>query len=98
MRRTSAGGGRVRLSDGRPLGYASRGPSDGECVVYFHGLAGSPIHESDVSEALLDRAGVRWIAVHRPGFGGSDACATRRIRDWPLDVVELLDALELGVV
>ena len=54
---------------------------------------------------LLDEAArlqdVRLIAVDRPGYGSSDFKKDRRITDWPDDVADLADALEIdrfGVV
>lgn len=38
-------------------------------------------------------AGARIIAVDRPGVGGSDFRAGRRLRDWPDDIAALVDAL-----
>ncbi len=39
---------------------------------------------------------VRLIAVDRPGYGGSDFKKDRRITDWPDDVANLADGLEIG--
>jgi pimeloyl-ACP methyl ester carboxylesterase len=41
-------------------------------------------------------AGVRVIAVDRPGIGKSDPLVGRTVRDWPRDVEALADALGIG--
>jgi pimeloyl-ACP methyl ester carboxylesterase len=38
---------------------------------------------------------VRVIAPDRPGFGGSEFKRSRKLEDWPQDVIELADALDL---
>lgn len=85
--------GAIRLRDGRALAYAEWGPIDGRPVLHFHGVpdgrlgwAGGP--------ACWDR-GVRLIAADRPGVGGSDPKRGRSVADWPADVEELAEQLEL---
>jgi pimeloyl-ACP methyl ester carboxylesterase len=62
-------------------------------VLEFHGNPGGRLLLWD--EPVLERAGVRWITVDRPGIGLSDQRPGRRVVDWALDVAELADALEL---
>ena len=86
----------IELKDGRSLGYAEYGAPDGKPVFYFHGFPGSrldwPFSDADDSAAQLN---ARIIAVDRPGMGLSDFKHGREILDWPDDVVELADKLQL---
>ncbi len=84
-----------RLSDGRRLVFAVTGPDDGVPVVYCHGAIGTPLGPSVDLEAIACDLGVRYIAVSRPGIGGSDPAAGRTVRDFAADLRELVDALEL---
>jgi pimeloyl-ACP methyl ester carboxylesterase len=87
----------LHLPDGRRLGYAERGPSDGKPLFYFHGSPSSRIEAAlFVSEGLLQMLNVRLIAVDRPGMGLSDFQPGRQIKDWPGDVVALADHLGIG--
>ena len=88
-RRTSQ---RVRLPDGRRLGFAEYGPPDGVPVMAFHGIPGSRLLGSPDDQAV---GPLRLIGVDRPGFGLSDYQRRRRLLDWPRDVAALADALNL---
>lgn len=90
----------VTLRDGRKLAYAEYGRQRGSPTFYFHGTPGGLLEGRLLDEAarLQD---VRLIAVDRPGYGSSDFKKDRRINDWPDDVADLADALEIdrfGVV
>jgi pimeloyl-ACP methyl ester carboxylesterase len=90
----------VTLRDGRNLAYAEYGRRRGSPAFYFHGTPGGLLEGRLLDEAarLQD---VRLIAVDRPGYGSSDFKKDRRITDWPGDVADLADALEIdrfGVV
>lgn len=82
----------IRLPDGRGLGYACYGDPAGVPVLHFHGWPGSHLDFAPNNEAARV-AGARIIAVDRPGVGGSDLRAGRRLRDWPTDITALVDAL-----
>lgn len=84
--------GRIRLACGRRLGYAEHGNPAGPLVLYFHGTPGSRLDVGVVNEEAL-AAGVRLIALERPGIGLSDYDADREILDWPADVAAAADAL-----
>lgn len=86
--------GRITLHDGRILAYAERGPADGFPILVFHGTPGSRQEQHSPTETY-DRLGVRYLTVDRPGMGLSDPLAYRTLLDWPDDVVQLADALEL---
>mgnify|MGYP002153793454 CR=1 FL=1 len=83
-----------RLRDGRLLGYAEFGNLEGKPVFYFHGYPASRL-EGRFLDRVAARHGVRLIAVDRPGMGLSDFKPGRTILDWPDDVVELADTLEI---
>jgi pimeloyl-ACP methyl ester carboxylesterase len=85
-----------KLRDGRMLGYSEYGAPDGVPVFFFHGHPGSR-HDWPVfdSSDLATELNARVIAVERPGHGISDFKPDRKILDWPDDVVELAEALNL---
>lgn len=84
----------VRLSDGRTLGYAEYGAPDGVPVLAFHGVPGTRLMYRPGDDAAR-RAGLRLIAVDRPGFGLSTPFPGRRLEDWRSDVALLIGALKL---
>jgi pimeloyl-ACP methyl ester carboxylesterase len=84
----------ITLRDGRSLGYAEFGDPEGRPVFHFHGFPGSRLEAKLVDEAAV-KAGVRLIGADRPGMGLSDFQPRRQILDWPDDVIELADALEI---
>ena len=83
---------RVRLRDGRCLGFAEVGDARGRPVFYCHGFPGSRL-EAVASDGDAARLGLRVIAADRPGFGLSDHKPGRTFLDWPDDLAELADAL-----
>ena len=86
--------GHIRLRDGRRLAYAEYGDPQGKPVLFFHGTPGSRLfHHPDASVAAS--TGARIIAIDRPGFGRSDFKPGRTLLDWPNDVVQLADALNI---
>lgn len=84
----------LSLRDGRLLGFAEYGTADGEAGFYFHGHPGSRLEPRFAAGAAVD-AGVRIVALDRPGYGLSDFQPGRRILDWPRDVAEAADVLGL---
>jgi pimeloyl-ACP methyl ester carboxylesterase len=84
----------IALADGRRLAYREYGARDGAPVFFFHGWPGSRLDFAP-NDATAADAGVRVIAVDRPGIGGSDPQAGRRVLDWPVDVAALADSLAL---
>ncbi len=86
--------GEIRLRDGRRLAYAEYGDPQGKPIFFFHGTPGSRLfHHPDNSVAVS--AGTRIIAIDRPGFGRSDFKPGRTLLDWPSDVVQLADVLNM---
>jgi len=82
------------LADGRRLGYAEYGPSNGFPVVAFHGTPGTRL-ERLFSDAALTECDVRLIVAERPGYGLSDFHDGRTLLSWPDDVTQLADTLRL---
>jgi len=83
----------IRLHDGRSLAYAEWGDLTGRPVVLCHGAPGSRLICPD--EDATTAAGVRLLTLDRPGYGRSDPRPGRTLLDWPDDLAELLDALDL---
>jgi pimeloyl-ACP methyl ester carboxylesterase len=83
----------VRLRDGRRLTYQALGDRDGFPVVYMHGAIGSPRWRTAALEATVAALGIRYVAVNRPGFGGSDPLPGRTVASSAADVEDLADEL-----
>jgi pimeloyl-ACP methyl ester carboxylesterase len=87
--------GSLRLFDGRRLAYCEAGPRTGVPVFYCHGAIGTPLGREVDLEAIAASVGVRYIAVSRPGIGGSDPAPGRTVLTFAGDLRQLADALEL---
>lgn len=83
------------LPDDRTLGYSSYGSTkhSDPVIFLFHGMPGSRICGRSWNQ-LCARIGARLIAVDRPGCGFS-SFANRSITDWPEDVTQLADHLNV---
>ena len=84
----------IKLRDGRNLGYAQYGEPAGDAVFYFHGSPSSRL-EAAAWHKTAKRLNIRIIAVDRPGMGLSTFQNGRRILDFPTDVCELADSLNI---
>jgi pimeloyl-ACP methyl ester carboxylesterase len=84
----------IELSDGRKLGYAEYGDLNGKPIFHFHGYYGSRL-EARMLAYKAKEHGVRLISVERPGMGLSDFQPKRTLLDWPSDLLELADHLNL---
>ena len=85
----------VRLADGRRLAFCESGPRGGAPVLYCHGAIGTPLSRSVDLEAIAYDVGVRYLAVSRPGVGGSDPAPGRSVLSFAADVREFADALSV---
>jgi pimeloyl-ACP methyl ester carboxylesterase len=95
LERLSDGTGvRVKLRDGRFIGVAEYGDQNGRPLLWFPGTPGSRLAAPPDSHSTRE-AGVRFIVLERPGFGVSTPLPERRILDWPSDVEQVADALDL---
>ena len=84
----------VRLPDGRHLAVCQYGAAGGAPAFFFHGWPGSRL-DFAANDAAAKAAGVRVIAIDRPGIGGSDPQPHRKVLDWPADVTAVADSLGL---
>ncbi len=85
----------IKLRDGRLLGYAEYGDPAGKAVFHFHGGAGSRL-ERPADESILTDLGIRYISTDRPGHGLSDPQPDRKLLDWPDDISQLADHLDIA--
>ena len=85
----------VVLPDNRTLAYTEYGAHDGVPFIFMHGIPSSRLAGGLIDEAARCR-GVRVIAPDRPGYGYSAEQPGRTILDWPTDVADLADQLNLG--
>jgi pimeloyl-ACP methyl ester carboxylesterase len=81
------------LADSRVLAYAEYGDPNGKPVFFFHGAPGSRLFHPP--EEITKRLGVRLICTDRPGYGASTFQAKRRILDWPNDILQLANSLNI---
>jgi pimeloyl-ACP methyl ester carboxylesterase len=84
----------VTLKDGRKLGYAEYGDSGGKAVFHFNGSGGSRL-EYPADQSILTDLGIRFISTDRPGHGISDPQPDRKLLDWPDDISQLADLLNI---
>jgi len=86
----------VKLKDGRNLGYAEYGDIDGKPIICFHGHPSSRLDWTYFNDAIkADDLNIRVLVPDRPGMGLSDFQSGRKVLDWPDDVIELADTLNL---
>jgi len=85
----------ITLKDGRKLGYAEFGKSNGKPLFYFHGHGSSRLEPKMYNLDNLKEK-VHLIAIDRPGFGLSDFRKDHSLLSWPYDVVALGDALNIS--
>jgi len=86
---------RIRLRDGRQLGFAEYGRSDGLPLIYFHGWPSSRLEPRAMNKRCAE-LGFRMIAPDRPGLGLSDFKPGRDIPSFCDDVRQLADHVGLG--
>jgi len=84
----------ITLSDGRTLAYTEHGDLYGPAIFFFHGNPGSRWmrHPDD---SIVETLAVRIITPDRPGYGLSDFQKKRTLLDYPDDLKQLADALNL---
>jgi pimeloyl-ACP methyl ester carboxylesterase len=82
------------LSDGRRIGCLEVGAADGFPVFHFHGNGSSRLEVLLLADAAASD-GVRLIGLDRPGIGNSDTAPGRSLLDWPHDVAEVADRLDI---
>lgn len=85
--------GRVRLPDGRKLGYAEFGDPDGDVLLWFHGTPGARKQVPPSTPVEARARSLRVICVERPGIGMSTHDPDRTLASWSRDVEGLADSL-----
>ena len=86
----------VVLPDGRKLAYFDLGDPSGRPVIHAHGAPSGKLETAFFDlHTIATRAGIRLIAVDRPGVGGSDPAPGRTLLSWADDVAAFADSLEL---
>lgn len=83
----------INLRDGRKLGFAEWGDPQHKPILLFGGANARFIRHPD--DSIAHSLGLRIVTVERPGFGLSSLQPNRRLLDWPDDVAQLADALDL---
>ena len=86
---------RITLRDGRQLGFAEYGRSDGIPLMLFHGTPGSRLFPRLDQAEWVQRLGFRILTPERPGYGLSDPAPGHKISDWADDVEQLAEQLGL---
>jgi pimeloyl-ACP methyl ester carboxylesterase len=84
---------RHELPDRRCLAYEDVGDPGGAPVLYLHGTPDSRLGRP--GDAATASAGVRLLAVDRPGFGDSDHDPAATLVSLGFDLAHLLDALRI---
>lgn len=59
----------VCLQDGRQLGFAKYGGSEGTPVIFFHGGPGSRLSIFAEMSTILSQMGIHLVVLERPGYG-----------------------------
>lgn len=84
----------IILRDGRTLGYTEHGDLSGQPVIFIHGNPGSRFMRHP-DESIAASLGIRLVTPDRPGYGLSDYQTKRTLLDFPEDMVQLADALQI---
>lgn len=84
----------IKLKDGRHLSYLELGNPKGIPTFYFHGTPSSKFEAYIIEEYAL-ASNIRLISLDRPGMGNSSFQENRSFLDWPNDVLETADYLNL---
>lgn len=84
----------IELRDGRRLGFDDVGDPDGVPVLFVHGTPDSR-RARHPDDELAAEAGVRLVAVDRPGSGGSTFDPKGTVGSFADDAVALADALDV---
>lgn len=82
------------LTDGRSLGYAAYGDPTGQPFICLFNNNSRRFYPFD--DSIARSLHLRLINVERPGIGYSDFKPNRTLLDWPDDLVQLADYLELN--
>jgi pimeloyl-ACP methyl ester carboxylesterase len=84
----------IRLADGRTVGFADYGVSEGTAVLWCHGGPGCRLEPAYLRREA-GQAGLRFIGVDRPGYGLSPQPG-RTIAGWVPEALAVADHLGIG--
>lgn len=82
----------INLEDGRRLGFIDCGEPEGLPIFLLHGTPGSRIFGFE-SEPFIHEERLRIITPERPGYGLSDPCKDRTIKNFSSDIEALANHL-----
>jgi pimeloyl-ACP methyl ester carboxylesterase len=83
---------KIRVADGRTVGFADYGPPGSTAVLWCHGGPGSRLEPAFVREQAVE-AGLRIIGIDRPGYGLSTPQPGRTIAGWVPEALAIADHL-----
>jgi pimeloyl-ACP methyl ester carboxylesterase len=88
------------LNSGRTLAYARYGAELGSGsknipIFYFNGTPGCHL-EANILHRPACMLGISIISTDRPGFGTSSWQDNRTLLDWPQDIIQLADHLQIS--
>ncbi len=84
----------VKLQDGRKLGYSIYGDQNRYPILYCSGGIGTRLQIQPIQHQEMP-PNIRLIGTDGPGLGLSDFLPNRKIIDWPNDVIQLINHLEI---
>ena len=85
--------GRIRVRDGRKLGFAEFGPPDGRPILWLHGTPGAKRQIPEDARLAAEEVGVRFVGVDRPGTGLSTSHLYGSLLEFTEDLRILIDEL-----
>ncbi len=90
----------IELHDGRKLGYRIFGPATvteaHQIILYFVGTPGTRNYVTATQIEQLEKyRNICFIALERPGFGLSTTLYRRSIIDYPKDVAEFAEKMNI---
>ena len=88
--------GRVRVRNGRDLGFAAFGPRGGRPILWLHGTPGARRQIPEAVRQVAEPAGLRLVGVDRPGTGLSTPHLYGSVLEFAADLEILLDELALA--
>ena len=84
----------VNLRNGGRIAFSEYGSADGRPVFFFHGWPSSRMM-GELTHAAACELNIRIISPDRPGIWGSSFQPNRKLLDWPNDLQQLADHLEI---
>ncbi len=91
---TNVSDNKLRLPDGRLMGYAQYGDASGRAVLAIHGTPGSRIMMQP-ADRFANQNGIFLIAPDRHGYGLSSISPDTSFRQWVDDIAVLLDLMNV---